>query len=244
LAYEVTKRIKGRDYRYRVESARDPQTGRAGTRWTYLGKVEGGQLIAPARSVARRVTHAEIVAVTAKLLESRDASRVTVAVITHHAGISPGTFYRHFPDRDAAFGAALTVLCEQCFDDLPALDPPVTSRETERDRLNGWFQALHNAILRGRAFRWFLTTAGHDKLETALRQSALRIDPRALLADYFRALHDAGLARIGDAESLANGVLRLHASIVRDMALRGDLEEGAAERWAEVFPVIERAVFA
>ena len=98
--------------------------------------------------------------------------------------------------------------------------------------------------MRGRAFRWFLTTAGHDKLETALRQSALRIDPRALLADYFRALHDAGLARIGDAESLANGVLRLHASIVRDMALRGDLEEGAAERWAEVFPVIERAVFA
>jgi hypothetical protein len=113
MSYEVTKRIKGRDYRYRVESAQHPETGRAATRWTYLGKLEDGELIAPTRSVAKRVTHDEIVAVTAKLLETRDASRVTVSVITHHAGISPGTFYRHFADRDAAFGAALTALCEQ-----------------------------------------------------------------------------------------------------------------------------------
>jgi AcrR family transcriptional regulator len=244
MSYEVTKRIKGRDYRYRVESAQHPETGRAATRWTYLGKLEDGELIAPTRSVAKRVTHDEIVAVTAKLLETRDASRVTVSVITHHAGISPGTFYRHFADRDAAFGAALTALCEQCFDDLPALDPPVISRDDERVRLNSWFEALHQAVLRGRALRWFLTTAGHDKFEALIRQSALRIDPRALLTDYFRTLHDAGLARIGDAETLANGVMRLNASVVRDMALHNDLEAGATERWAEVFPVIERAVFA
>jgi AcrR family transcriptional regulator len=244
VSYEVTKRIKGRDYRYRVESARHPETGRAATRWTYLGKVEDGELIAPARSVARRVTHDEIVAVTAKLLETRDASRVTVAVITHHAGVSPGTFYRHFPDRDAAFGAALTVLCERCFDDLPALDPPVVSPAYERRRLNAWFEALHQGVLRGRALRWFLTSAGHDKFEALIRQSAMRIDPRTLLTDYFRLLNDAGLARIDDAGTLAIGVLRLNASIVRDMALHNDPEAGAAERWAEVFPVIERAVFA
>lgn len=244
VAYEVTKRIKGRDYRYRVESARDSETGRTGTRWTYLGKLEDGELVAPARSAARRVTHDEIVAVTAKLLESRDASRVTVAVITHHAGISPGTFYRHFPDRDAAFGAALTALCEQCFDELPALDPPIGSLEAERARLDGWFRALHQGVLRGRALRWFLTSAGHDKFETLIRQSALRIDPRALLSEYFRALHRAGLARIGDAEALAHGVMRLNAAIVRDMALHGEAQAGALERWAEVFPVIERAVFA
>jgi AcrR family transcriptional regulator len=243
LAYEVTKRIKGRDYRYRVESARNPETGRAGTRWTYLGKVEGGELIAPARSGSRRVTHDEIVAITAKLLESRDASRVTVAVITHHAGISPGTFYRHFPDRDAAFTAALTVLCERCIADLPALEPPIGTIDAERARLNGWFEALHHTVLRGRALRWFLMTSGHDKIETAIRNTTLRIDPRALLAGYFRALERAGLARIGDVEVLANGVMRLHASIVREMALHGDFETGASTRWAEVFPVIERAVF-
>jgi AcrR family transcriptional regulator len=245
VSYEVTKRIKGRDYRYRVESARHPETGRAATRWTYLGRLEDGELIAPARTVAKRVTHDEIVAVTARLLETRDASRVTVSVITHNAGISPGTFYRHFADRDAAFGAALTVLCEQCFDDLPALDPPALSLEDERARLNAWFEALHEAVLRGRALRWFLTSAGHDKFAALIGQSELRIDPRAILTDYFRLLHDAGLARIGDAETLANGVMRLDASMVRDMALHHDLEAGAAsERWAEVFPVIERAVFA
>jgi AcrR family transcriptional regulator len=235
VSYEVTKRIKGRDYRYRVENA--------GRRWTYLGKLEGGELIAPVRSAGRRVTHDEIVAVTAKLLDARDASRVTVSVITQHAGISPGTFYRHFADRDAAFGAALTALCEQCFDALPALDPPVTTLEGERLRLNGWFEALHDSVLRGRALRWFLTTSGHDKFEALIRQSTLRADPRASLSGYFRLLHGAGLARIEDAERLANGVMRLTASIIRDMALR-DAEDNLTARWAEVFPVIERAVFA
>lgn len=244
MSYEVTKRIKGRDYRYRVESARDPETGRPGTRWVYLGKLEHGELVAPVRSVSRRVTHDEIVAVTARLLESRDASRVTVSVIAHHAGISPGTFYRHFEDRDAALSAALTALCEHCFGELPALDPPVRSHAEERARLNGWFEALQGAALRGRAFRWFLTSTGHDKFEAALAAASLRIDPRTLLAAYFRTLHDAGVARIGDAETLANGVIRLHASIVRDMALHGVAEADAAERWATVFPVIERAVFA
>jgi len=244
LSYEVTKCIKGRDYRYRVESARDPETGRAGTRWVYLGKLENGELVLPVRSVSRRVTHDEIVAVTAKLLESRDASRVTVSVIAHHAGISPGTFYRHFDDRDAAFSAALATLCERCFDELPPLDPPARSDAEERARLNGWFEALYQATLRGRAFRWFLTSPGHDKLEATLAAATLRTDPSKLLATYFRTLHDAGLARIADAESLANGIIRLHLSIVRDMALHGDAEARAAERWAAVFPVIERAVFA
>ncbi len=244
MSYEVTKRIKGRDYRYRVESARDPQTGRTGTRWTYIGKLEGGELIAPARSAARRVTHDEIVAVTAKLLESRDASRVTVAVITHHAGISPGTFYRHFSDRDAAFGAALAAVCAKCFEDLPPLDAPVGSIAVERVRLNGWFVALHRSVLRRRSLRWFLTTSGYEKFEAMIRESGIGNDPRTVLARYFRALHRAGIARIADAQMLANGVMRMNASIVRDMALQADPDAAAAQRWAEVFPVIERAVFA
>jgi hypothetical protein len=31
MAYEVTKQIKGRDYRYRVESRLNPETGRPAT---------------------------------------------------------------------------------------------------------------------------------------------------------------------------------------------------------------------
>jgi AcrR family transcriptional regulator len=243
VAYQVTKRIKGRDYRYRVERAGDPGTGRAGLRWTYLGKVEDGVLVAPARSANRRVTHAEIVAVTAKLLEAREASRVTVAVIAHHAGISPGTFYRHFADRESALAAALTALCERCFADLPALDAPLGTREAERGRLSGWFEALQRAVLRGRAFRWFLTTTAHGKLEAALREAAFQADPRVFLADYFRRLDDAGLAHIGQPVDLANAMMRLHASVVRDMALHHASEDAAAEHWAAVFPVIGRAVF-
>jgi AcrR family transcriptional regulator len=149
MAYEVTKRIKGHEYRYRVEPARDAATGRAGTRWTYLGKVAEGELVQPARSGLRRLQRDEIVAVIAGLLESRDASRVTVGVISYHAGISSGTFYRHFADRDAALGAALALLCDRCFGKLPALDPPVGSLDDERRRLHTWFAALHKATLRG-----------------------------------------------------------------------------------------------
>ncbi len=243
MAYEVTKSIKGRDYRYRVESRTNPETGRPATRWTYLGKLEGGELIAPARPVSHRVTRDDIVAVTAKLLETRPASRVTVAVIAHHAGVSPGTFYRHFADRDEAFSAALATLAEQCVDELPALDAPVGTRDAERARFGSWFTALHRAVVRGRAFRWFMTAGGHEKFEAAIVQQ-LRIDPRALLAGYFRTLEAAGLTRIGDADALANGVLRLHAAIVRDIVQNGDAEADASGRWAEVFPVIERAVFA
>lgn len=243
MAYEVTKNIKGHEYRYRVEPARNAETGRTGTRWTYLGKVSGGELIKPARSGIRRLMRNEIVAVIANLLESRDASRVTVGVISYHAGISPGTFYRHFTDRDAAFGAALTLLCDECFGALPALDAPLATAGDERRRLNGWFEALHRAALRGRAFRWFLTSPDHDKLEAIVQRSALRNDPRALLARYFRELDAAGLARIADPPALAHGVMTLQSSVLRDMALHGDGEADAALRWAEVFPVIERAIF-
>ena len=40
MAYEVTKHIKGRDYRYRVESSAIPKRG-GRTRWTYLGQTRG-----------------------------------------------------------------------------------------------------------------------------------------------------------------------------------------------------------
>ena len=241
MAYEVTKRIKGRDYRYRVESALDPETGRAGSRWIYLGKVERGVVVAPARSRHSRVTHDEIVATTAKLLEARDASRVTVAVIAQHAGISAGTFYRHFPDRDAAFAAALVSLTDMALEALPPLEAPIGSPESERARLDGWFRGLHRAVLHGRAFRWFLTTPGREKLFASVRKAERRIDPRELLVDYFKALNAAGVGRIDDPVGLARGLMTLHESVARDIALHDDAD--AAQRWSNIFPVIERAVF-
>jgi AcrR family transcriptional regulator len=241
MAYEVTKRIKGRDYRYRVESAPNPETGRAGSRWVYLGKVERGVVVAPTRSGHLRVTRDEIVATTARLLETRDASRVTVAVIAQFAGISAGTFYRHFADRDAAFGAALALLTDAAMRALPSLDPPAGSRERERTRLSGWFQGLHQAVLDGRAFRWYLTTPAHHKLRETLRQAERHPDLCAVLAAYLRTLNAAKLANIEDPDGLARGLVTLHASVARDIALHDGAD--AAERWSQIFPVIERAVF-
>jgi AcrR family transcriptional regulator len=243
LSYEVTKHIKGNAYRYRVEAARNGETGRAGAHWTYLGKLAGGELVEPARAGVRRRLRAEIVAMVATLLESRDAARVTVGVIGFHAGISSGTFYRHFSDRYEALGAALALLCDRCFGDLPSLAGPLGTREAERGRMNGWFEALHRAALRGRAFRWFLTSADHDKLETIVQRTPMHNDPRKLLARYFAALQAEGLARFDDPDALAHGIVTWHSTVLRDMALHGDAETHAAARWAEVFPVIERAVF-
>jgi AcrR family transcriptional regulator len=241
MAYEVTKRIKGRDYRYRVESALDPATGRAGSRWVYLGKVERGVVVAPARSRHSRVTYDEIVSTTAKLLDTRDASRVTVAVIAQFAGISAGTFYRHFSDRDAAFAAALTLLTDTALQALPPLEAPIGTREMERARLDGWFRSLHRAVLNGRAFRWFLTAGGREKLFESVRRAERRVDPRVLLADYFRALNAASVARIDDPDGLARDRRVQRHQSARDIALHDDAD--AAQRWADIFPVIERAVF-
>jgi AcrR family transcriptional regulator len=241
VAYEVTKRIKGHDYRYRVESTRDPETGRGATRWIYLGKLEDGRVVAPARTAPRRVTNDEIVAVTAHLIEARDASRVTVAVIAHHAGISPGTFYRHFSDRDSALAAAIAYLSDRVLAALPSLDVPIGTFADERARLNRWFEGLNDAVLHGRAFRWFLTSPAHDRLAENVRYTPGHVDARALLAAYFRRLDEAGLARIDDVAALAHGLMTLHWPIVRDIAQHDDAD--AAARWAGIFPVIERAVF-
>ncbi len=66
MAYEVTKRIKGRDYRYRVEGYRDPESGKRKTRWQYLGVVTSGKLRPTPRLHKERVTREDIVAATAR----------------------------------------------------------------------------------------------------------------------------------------------------------------------------------
>jgi hypothetical protein len=52
MAYEVTKLVNGRPYRYRVRSERDPDTGKTRNRWTYLGRGDGGKPSAGAAPAA------------------------------------------------------------------------------------------------------------------------------------------------------------------------------------------------
>src|SRR5580692_2533657 len=107
MAYEVTKRIKGHDYRYVVESYRDPQTKRRKTKWTYVGALDGDRVRAPVVRAHEHVTKTHVIAAVAKLLEFRDPEHVTVSVIAREAGISRSTFYRYFPEERKVFNAAL-----------------------------------------------------------------------------------------------------------------------------------------
>jgi AcrR family transcriptional regulator len=242
MAYEVTKHIKGREYRYRVAGVRDPATGRTRTHWQYLGRLAGDDLIAPARPHVARVSREEIIEATARLLQSRDASRVTVAVIAQSAGISSGTFYRHFGDRRHAIGAAIASLCDRIVRDLPTLAEPPGSRHVERERLCAWFSALHRAVLDGRAFRWILTAADRETYRIASERTPVGDDLQRVLAAYLRSLHAHGLASIADPDALAAALLRMHLAFVREIAWAHEPSDASA-RWDEVFPVIERAVF-
>ena len=239
MAYEVTKQIKGRQYRYRVEGVRDPSTGQTRARWQYLGRLGEGGVVAPSRVSSPRVTRDEIVAVTARLLESRDASRVTVAVIAQNAGVSPGTFYRHFADRNSAFSAALTFLCDRLLADLPSLDGTPGTREAEQARLYDWFAALHGEVLNRRALRWYLTIPDRGK-PALLERAMLAVDPHDLLVRYFQALRVAKLTNAPDLDALAIGVMTVHRAAIQLMAMRDD---GSEAEWDAMYPVITRAIF-
>jgi AcrR family transcriptional regulator len=243
MAYEVTKRINGRDYRYRVEGYRDPDTGRNRTRWHYLGRVlEDGVVVAARSPRSERASREKIVAATAELLEARDASRVTVSVIARHAGISPATFYRYFADRKSAFTAALTHLADRTLGEM-TLDGPLGTREEEARRVSDWLDGLHRALLRRRAFRWSFAAIDRSKAKGRIERSLLKHDATAMLTGYLQRLHDAGLARIGDPGRLAESIMNISAAFIHFTANDEQNPERRGLRVTSAFPVIERAIF-
>ena len=244
MAYQVTKRISGGDYRYHVEGYRDPETGRPRTRWQYLGRVIDGVTLTPPARRGERVTQDKIVVATAELLESRDASRVTVAVIAKHAGISQATFYRYFSDRKAAFTAALSYLCDRTISALPSLeDPPVGTQAEESCRIFTWLESLHRSMSRQRAFRWSFSHSDRSKAKAQIERSLLKVDAYAILAAYLRRLDAAGLAHVDDAEELAEGIMGVCRALIRSRANEEEHEEEHPVQLLAVFPLIERAVF-
>jgi hypothetical protein len=76
MAYQVTKLIAGREYRYHVEGFRDPKTKRVKQRWTYLGRVKGNALTSVRRR-SREDVRARILAAVLDLLDKRDVAHVT-----------------------------------------------------------------------------------------------------------------------------------------------------------------------
>jgi AcrR family transcriptional regulator len=241
VAYEVTKRLGTREYRYRVEGRRDPETGRVASRWTYLGRIgEDGQVVAPeAREARQAATRERIISSTAALLEQRDAARVTVAVIATRAEISEATFYRYFPHRRDAFTAALAFTYDRVVMGLPSLDGPLGTLDAERARMQEWMRSLHRSLLRERAVRWSFGTSENNRLKTRIERSLLKVDARALLADYLGRLQAAGIAQGGDPAALAAGMMALLRLIIQSETTGTDTEPPLDE----LRVLVERAVF-
>jgi AcrR family transcriptional regulator len=245
VAYEVTKRIGRGDYRYRVEGYRDSKTGRQRTRWQYLGRVVDGVIAATPTRRGERTTRENIVAATAQLLETREASRVTVDVIARHAGISQATFYRYFDHRKAAFTTALSYLCDRTIGALPSLeDHTIGTRADESSRILAWIESLHRSFLRQRAFRWSFAEGSRSKTKAQIERSMLKVDPRTILAAYLRRLDAAGVARIADADELASGIIGICSALIRSRVNEDEPQVSQSDQLLRViFPLIERAVF-
>lgn len=187
MAYEVTKVVKGHRYRYRVESIRDEESGRARARWTYLGRVGDDDLIVP-RRCSPSTNVERIIDAIVRLLEKRRLEHVTMTLIAREAGVAPGTIYRHFRSRRAAILAAVRRVSNGVFEQAGTLEGPIESRERERARLSGWVHTMLTAGISSPALVQALPTLD-DEQQRAERRSPVR----QFLANYLARLTVAGL---------------------------------------------------
>jgi AcrR family transcriptional regulator len=244
VAYEVTKRIKGRDYRYRVESYRDPQTNRRKARWKYVGVVRDGKVRQPiARTPRRRTSREELLAATMRLLEFRDPKFVTVDVIARTAGASHSTFYRYFSNQREVIGEALAQLCDEAIRSLPTLDGEAQSLHEARVQLRRWCEAYHRSIGQQRALQRALAQGYSGKLRARLECSMIKEDPAARLAAFFERLNTLDFAAIDDPAGLACAVNAVNRALRMAETLKPPGHEIPVPEFEEIYPVIERAVF-
>jgi AcrR family transcriptional regulator len=241
MAYEVTKRIKGHDYRYAVEAYRDPQTQRRKTRWQYLGAVKNGEVQVPVeRSQRKAVTRDDIVAATANLLAFRDARHITVAVIASSAGISRSAFYRHFANQQEAMDAAFDRIVEDVRSQLPALDETPATISEAKVLLRDYCEAMHRSLEAQSAFERLLRQMPLANVRVQFRCPR---EKDSTLGVFLRRLDERGLASIPEPESLADtikGMIFTQRAATSLMFAAHDLPVPSYEG---LYDVIERCVF-
>ncbi|MGZ3521283.1 MAG: TetR/AcrR family transcriptional regulator [Vulcanimicrobiaceae bacterium] len=144
MAYEVVKTVGGRQYRYRVESYRDAESGKVKNRWTYIGKAELGSAIAPAprRRKPSSETRERLIEAFLRLVDREPWNHVTPGAIATEAGVAHGTFYRYFKDRRALFAVCSERAIQQLDQRLAELDAVAPTAEEERERLRSWLREL------------------------------------------------------------------------------------------------------
>ena len=240
MAYEVTKTIRGRAYRYRVESVVDPQTGKRRSRWTYLGRVASER--AKAATAPRRSGDARgrLLDALERLLADRDFASVTADAIAAEAGLAHGTFYRHFRDKRAALDAALARVREERPPKAAFAAEPA-SRAEARARLRGLVEAVlrspseHPALMRA-----FYLLGFRDEAFAAQRRER-RADLVRLLAAALERDTRLGFADVRDADATASTILAMIDGLYREAVLDGAVLDDARIRAA--VELVERAVF-
>jgi len=146
MSYEVVKTVRGREYRYLVESYRDAQTGKVRNKWRYLGKGLGEQ--PPRRRTRAEAMRANLIRALQALLERRPWSAITMREVAAQAGVAPATVYRYFSSCDDLLRAAAAEANDRLEARLAELHRLRSDREGERVRLRAWFAALLEEVPR------------------------------------------------------------------------------------------------
>ncbi len=242
MAYEVTKHVAGRAYRYRVESYRDPEAGRVRSRWTYLGVVSpGGVAKAPAkrRDLAPAPTRDRLIDAFETLTLTHAYRDVTAGAVAIQAGVAHGTFYRYFSDKRSLLIAAIARVRAELDRVHPDFGSPIGTRAQERARLRTWILALYRWPGRNPGlYRAFVDA--HDADEELREHKRLRVAERAAqLTAYFERLNAAGIAEIEHPDVLASALTTLVNGSLREL-----FTTGASSGEAGIAEIFDRAVFA
>jgi len=240
MAYEVTKTIGGRAYRYRVESVVDQATGKRRNRWTYLGRAGG----APARrapAAKRGQARERLLDALVRLLAQRDFAAITADAVATEAGLAHGTFYRHFRDKRDALLAAFERLRERRGPVMAALRDDVATVDEARAGLREWV----GAILRGQADEPALLRAYYGLATRDAEIGRERRERRAgivrRIAEHLRALTVRGLATLHDPDATAAALFAMVDGFFRDALFDGAVLD--EPKIAAAQDVTERAVF-
>jgi AcrR family transcriptional regulator len=242
VGYEVTKRIKGRDYRYIVDSYRDPETKRRKARWQYVGAVENGEVRAGVPRPRKRIDRDEIIAATARLLEFRDPEHLTAGVIARSAGISRSTFYQHFQNQHEAITQALTRIGDEALRAVRPLPAPRDLQEA-RDQFRHWCDALVQSVGLGRALQRAVHHGYSSTIAARLDESRIAETPVFHMERFFQQLNDAGLASIKDPKALARAIRGMYIALRVSRILLPLEDELPLPEYNDIYPIIEQAVF-
>jgi AcrR family transcriptional regulator len=244
VSREVVKRVGGRAYRYRVESYRDAESGRARARWIYLGKVDTADAAAtvpPASTRRPEATRRRLIAALATLLEGRPYAEVTASAIAAEAGCAHGTFYRHFPDKRTALDGLLEDVRGRIERERPSFDGELGALAAERARVAAWVSSvIRVTVERPGLFRAWLSRCEQEP-ELARTRVELRGAAIQALAAHLTRLSLAGYCAVAAPEALARAIwVALDGVRFRVAYERADF---ADEDVAGVVTLVDRAIF-